>query len=170
MTRASGPQELARWGLVALRLALRATIALLVLAAVPGITHAKWQTTTFEVFEGPPSETLGWRTMEQIRTGASTIPTALRDEIEAFAREVARYYEALGFADPVANGFSSAEAKQEKVFPLSLNAVLDGLKKDNEWLKPAFPEKLMELWTKRKLEEAEYVYNAPTPQEYELYF
>ncbi|HRV99431.1 MAG TPA: glutamine synthetase, partial [Aminobacteriaceae bacterium] len=73
-------------------------------------------------------------------------------------------------ADPVANGFSSAEAKQEKVFPLSLNAVLDGLKKDNEWLKPAFPEKLMELWTKRKLEEAEYVYNAPTPQEYELYF
>ena len=73
-------------------------------------------------------------------------------------------------ADPVANGFSSAEAKQEKVFPLSLNAVLDGLKKDNEWLKPAFPEKLLELWTKRKLEEAEYVYNAPTPQEYELYF
>jgi len=48
--------------------------------------------------------------------------------------------------------------------------VLAGLEKDHEFLRPAFPEKLLELWTKRKTEEAEYVYNAPTPQEYELYF
>jgi len=73
-------------------------------------------------------------------------------------------------ADPVALGFNSPEAKQDKVFPLNLYAVLDGLKKDNDWLKPAFPDKLLEFWMNRKLVEAQYVYNAPTPQEYELYF
>jgi len=73
-------------------------------------------------------------------------------------------------ADPVAAGFSSAEAREDKVFPLNLHSVLAGLEKDHEFLRPAFPEKLLELWTKRKTEEAEYVYNAPTPQEYELYF
>ncbi|HPS31813.1 MAG TPA: glutamine synthetase, partial [bacterium] len=57
-----------------------------------------------------------------------------------------------------------------KVFPLSLNAVLDGLQQDSEYLKPVFPEALISLWIKIKRDEAEYVYNAPTPQEYELYF
>ena len=73
-------------------------------------------------------------------------------------------------ADPVAMGFNAPEAMHEKVFPLNLRSVLDGLKADNEWLKPAFPEKLLEVWAERKAEEADYVYNAPTPQEYELYF
>ena len=73
-------------------------------------------------------------------------------------------------ADPVAAGFDSPEAKEDKVFPLNLFSVLEGLRKDNGYLSPAFPQKLLELWTKRKTEEAEYVYNAPTPQEYELYF
>lgn len=72
-------------------------------------------------------------------------------------------------ADPVALGFNSPEAKHGKVFPLDLRTVLEGLEKDHQWLLPAFPEKLLELWTKRKQAEAEYVYNAPTPQEYELY-
>ncbi len=48
--------------------------------------------------------------------------------------------------------------------------MLDGVEKDKEYLAPAFPEKLIELWTKAKRAEAEYIYNAPTPQEYELYF
>lgn len=73
-------------------------------------------------------------------------------------------------ADPVAMGFNSPEAMHEKVFPLNLRPVLDGLQEDNEWLKPAFPEKLLEIWIERKREEADFVYNAPTPQEYELYF
>ena len=73
-------------------------------------------------------------------------------------------------ADPVSQGFDSPEAKEDKVFPLSLLAVLKGLEEDHRWLTPAFPEKLLELWILRKREEAEYVYNAPTPQEYELYF
>ena len=72
--------------------------------------------------------------------------------------------------DPVALGYQSQDAKDELTFPLNLNAVLDGLEKDNEYLAPAFPPKLIELWTKAKRAEAEYVYNAPTPQEYELYF
>lgn len=72
--------------------------------------------------------------------------------------------------DPVALGYQSHEVKEELTFPLNLNTVLDGLGKDNEYLAPAFPPKLIELWTKAKRAEAEYVYNAPTPQEYELYF
>ncbi len=72
--------------------------------------------------------------------------------------------------NPVALGYQSQEAREGLTFPLNLNAVLDGLEKDNDYLAPAFPDKLIELWTKAKRAEAEYVYNAPTPQEYELYF
>lgn len=72
--------------------------------------------------------------------------------------------------DPVSLGYQSQDAKDELTFPLNLNNVLDGLGKDNEYLAPAFPSKLIELWIKLKHAEAEYVYNAPTPQEYELYF
>lgn len=70
--------------------------------------------------------------------------------------------------DPVASNYD--DPHNGKVFPLSLNAVLDGLQNDKEYLKPAFPEALINLWIKIKRDEAEYVYNAPTPQEYELYF
>ncbi len=80
-------------------------------------------------------------------------------------------------ADPVELGFNRASqgpnpasAKEDKIFPLDLRRVLEGLEQDNEWLKPAFPAELLELWAARKREEAEYVYDAPTPQEYELYF
>jgi len=73
-------------------------------------------------------------------------------------------------ADPVALGYQSQEALDDKTFPLDLNTVLGGLAADNEYLAPAFPGKLIELWIKAKRAEAEYVYNAPTAQEYELYF
>ncbi len=72
--------------------------------------------------------------------------------------------------DPIALGYNCPDGKSEKVFPLNLNTVLDGLEKDNEYLRPAFPEKLIKAWVELKRKEAEYVYNAPTPQEYELYF
>ena len=72
--------------------------------------------------------------------------------------------------DPVALGYQSQDAKDELTFPLNLNAVLDGLEKDNEYLAPAFPPKLIELWTKAKRAAAEYVYNAPTPQNYQLFY
>ena len=72
--------------------------------------------------------------------------------------------------DPVALGYQAQEAKDELTFPLNLNEVLDGLEKDNAYLAPVFPEKLLELWITEKRAQAEYVYNAPTPQEYELYF
>jgi len=83
-------------------------------------------------------------------------------------------------ADPVALGFERDsprrdsprrdESRRDQVFPLDLDVVLDGLARDAAWLAPAFPGKLLELWIARKRAEAEYVYNAPTPQEYELYF
>ncbi len=48
--------------------------------------------------------------------------------------------------------------------------MLDGLVQDRAYLAPAFPEELLDLWIKIKRDEATYIYNAPTPQEYELYF
>ena len=73
-------------------------------------------------------------------------------------------------ADPVALGFNNPDADPSRVFPLNLHVVMEGLKKDNGYLKPAFPQKLIDLWIAKKNAEASYVYNAPTPQEYELYF
>ncbi len=70
--------------------------------------------------------------------------------------------------DPVKLGYNDQE--NEKTFPLNLNLVMDGLLKDNEYLKDVFPKELIDLWVRIKRQEAEYVYNAPTPQEYELYF
>jgi glutamine synthetase len=71
-------------------------------------------------------------------------------------------------ADPVALGFGDPGTAE--VFPLSLDAVLDGLAADRSYLSPAFPEALIETWIRLKREEARSVYRAPTPQEYELYF
>jgi glutamine synthetase len=48
--------------------------------------------------------------------------------------------------------------------------VLNGLQKDHAYLAPAFPAELISGWIAMKKQEAEYVYNAPVPQEYELYF
>lgn len=70
--------------------------------------------------------------------------------------------------DPVKEGYT--EPHSDKHYPLDLNAVLDGLEKDNEFLMKVFPKTLIELWVKLKRTEAGYVYHAPTPQEYELYF
>ncbi len=74
----------------------------------------------------------------------------------------------LKHRDPVASNYHDKD--NGKLFPLSLNAVLDGLEQDHEYLLPVFPEALIKAWIKAKREEAAYVYNAPTPQEYELYF
>ncbi len=70
--------------------------------------------------------------------------------------------------DPVKEGYSDPD--NGKIYPLNLNLVMDGLLKDNEYLLPVFPKELLENWVKIKKAEATYVYNAPTPQEYELYF
>ncbi len=72
--------------------------------------------------------------------------------------------------DPQALGYQGQESGEGLMFPLNLNKVLDGLEKDNEYLAPAFPKELIGLWVKAKRIEAEYVYNAPTAQEFELYF
>ncbi len=72
--------------------------------------------------------------------------------------------------DPVASGFTSVEPDEKRRFPLSLNAVLNGLQSDREYLKPVFTDELVNLWTSIKRNEASHVYHAPTPEEYELYF
>lgn len=71
-------------------------------------------------------------------------------------------------SDPVKQGFDKSDSARS--FPLNLNLVLDGLEKDRAYLLPAFPNELLDLWIKIKRDEAAYIYNAPTPQEYELYF
>ncbi|HUX38598.1 MAG TPA: glutamine synthetase beta-grasp domain-containing protein [Rectinemataceae bacterium] len=76
--------------------------------------------------------------------------------------------------DPVALGFTAADEKGGgtgiRSFPTGLFHVLSGLDKDRTWLAPVFPDELIDAWIARKRKEAEYVYNAPVPQEYELYF
>lgn len=72
--------------------------------------------------------------------------------------------------DPVALGFSKTQETAKNTFPTGLFHVLAGLRKDNEYLLPVFPGSLIDAWISHKEKEAEYVYNAPVPQEYELYF
>lgn len=72
--------------------------------------------------------------------------------------------------DPVKMGFSGSKETPKNTFPTGLYHVLAGLKKDNAYLEPVFPKELIESWVEAKKKEAEYVYNAPVPQEYELYF
>jgi len=72
--------------------------------------------------------------------------------------------------DPVAMGFSTEKATTKNTFPTGLFHVLAGLKKDYAYLEGVFPPELLAEWTARKAKDAEYVYNAPVPQEYELYF
>lgn len=72
--------------------------------------------------------------------------------------------------DPVKMGYAAAKETSKNTFPTGLFHVLAGLKKDNDYLRHAFPAELIEGWIAMKKQEAEYVYNAPVPQEYELYF
>lgn len=72
--------------------------------------------------------------------------------------------------DPVAEGYTDASLAEERRFPLNLNAVLDGLMADHDYLSPIFSKELVELWVSLKRGEAAHVYQAPTPEEYELYF
>ena len=73
-------------------------------------------------------------------------------------------------ADPVALGFNNPDVDEDRMFPLNLRDVLAGLKKDCEYLSPAFPQALIDLWIAKKDKEADYIAYAPVPQEYELYF
>ncbi len=72
--------------------------------------------------------------------------------------------------DPVKLGYASTKETPKNTFPTGLFHVLAGLKKDNAYLESAFPAELIDSWIAMKKQEAEYVYNAPVPQEYELYF
>lgn len=72
--------------------------------------------------------------------------------------------------DPVAAGYADPKNAETNRFPLNLDAVLQGLRADNDYLQPVFPKELVEQWASMKQNEANHVYRAPTPEEYELYF
>lgn len=72
--------------------------------------------------------------------------------------------------DPKSKGYTDAAQADNKRFPLNLNAVLDGLAVDHDYLKPVFSDALIGLWSSIKRNEAAHAYHAPTPEEYELYF
>jgi glutamine synthetase len=72
--------------------------------------------------------------------------------------------------DPVKAGYSNPKGTTKNTFPTGLFHVLAGLRRDSKYLDPVFPADLIDSWIERKKKEAEYIYNAPVPQEYELYF
>ncbi|OHD81048.1 MAG: glutamine synthetase [Spirochaetes bacterium RIFOXYC1_FULL_54_7] len=72
--------------------------------------------------------------------------------------------------DPVELGYAETRLTPKNTFPTGLFHVMAGLGKDKAYLSPAFPGELITSWIEMKKKEAEYVYNAPVPQEYELYF
>lgn len=72
--------------------------------------------------------------------------------------------------DPVQMGYAKTRPSSKNTFPTHLTTVMNGLLKDNAFLAPAFPPNLIETWARLKKAEAQQVYTAPTPQEFELYF
>ncbi|MCK7474356.1 MAG: hypothetical protein MZV49_14130 [Rhodopseudomonas palustris] len=59
----------------------------------------------------------------------------------------------------------------KNTFPTGLYHVLGGLKKDQAYLATGLPGGAsITAGSRSRSKEAEYVYNAPVPQEYELYF
>ncbi len=84
--------------------------------------------------------------------------------------------------DPVACGYgpydvnlyhlSKEEQAKIKGLPTSLEAALDALENDHEFLLKGgvFPTRLIEIWIERKREEARKVNEIPHPKEFELYY
>ncbi len=72
--------------------------------------------------------------------------------------------------DPVKLGYNTDKETKKNTFPTGLYHVLAGLEADHAYLDEVFPKELITSWVDIKKKEAEYVYNAPVPQEYELYF
>jgi len=84
--------------------------------------------------------------------------------------------------DPVAAGFGPYDvnlynlSKEEQVkiksMPTSLDAALDALEKDHEFLLKGgvFSKRLLEIWIEKKRQEAKQVSQIPHPQEFALYY
>ncbi|MFW6122177.1 MAG: type I glutamate--ammonia ligase [Petrotogales bacterium] len=78
----------------------------------------------------------------------------------------------LNFGPLETNIYEMEDREKAKIqyFPTNLEAVLNGLKRDKDFLNIAFSNKLIENWIETKKEEANYVMSIPTPAEYQLYF
>lgn len=81
-------------------------------------------------------------------------------------------YKEHGFGPIEANIYNMSNEDRDKIrfFPSSLEESIKGLKEDNEFLKPGFPDELIRQWIVVKEEEARYVSSVPSPAEYQLYF
>ena len=76
--------------------------------------------------------------------------------------------------DPIKEGFGPYEEdkipKKVKDLPASLGEALDALEKDRDFLKPAFPDELIDMWIDKKRKEISLISSIPNPMEYDLYF
>ncbi len=76
--------------------------------------------------------------------------------------------------DPRKEGLGPFEGDQVptnvKDLPASLDEALNELEKDHDFLLPAFPEELLQMWIKMKREEVRNISKVPHPLEYKLYF
>ncbi len=75
--------------------------------------------------------------------------------------------------DPREEGFGPFESDSVTNvpdLPSSLEEALDALEKDHEFLLPAFPKELLDMWIEKKREEIKRIARVPHPQEYALYF
>ena len=64
------------------------------------------------------------------------------------------------------------EQDQIKALPTSLDQALDALEKDNDFLRKGdvFPKKLIDIWIRKKKEEALFVNKIPNPAEFGYYY
>ncbi len=75
--------------------------------------------------------------------------------------------------DPRKEGFGPFEddsISSVPDLPSSLEEALKALENDHEFLLPAFPEELLEMWIAKKREEIKEISHVPHPKEYDLYF
>ncbi len=86
----------------------------------------------------------------------------------------------LSKTDPVKGGYgpydynlynlSAREQKKIKQLPRTLDEALDALEKDNAFLSPVFPQRLLEIWVANKRKETARYNQLPHPAEYAMYF
>jgi len=76
--------------------------------------------------------------------------------------------------DPTKEGFGPYEGdkipEEVRDLPASLSEALDALEKDRDFLNPAFPKELIDMWIDKKRKEIHLVSSIPNPVEYDLYF
>lgn len=82
------------------------------LAALSAQSHAAWQVTNFELFQGPPLESANWRE-EESEDFFTSMSVENVEKTEIFLQEVAQELSRLKFADPLAEGYFDSLVTKE---------------------------------------------------------